>query len=242
MDWYGGPTLLEHLEAVDVEEDPAAHPARFPVQYVLRPQTPGEFRDYRGYAGQLVSGVLRPGDEIVVLPSGQRSTVAGIDRLGEQDVEVAFAPQSVTLRLADDLDISRGDVIAPAANAPAVTQDVTATVCHLADRPLRSGDRVLLRHATKTVKAIVRSLDARLDIETLAEEQYPQTLSVNEIGRVTLRVAAPLPLDDYTDNRRTGSFLLIDESDGATLTAGMVGTPLHTTTTATPATAVAAEV
>jgi sulfate adenylyltransferase subunit 1 len=242
MDWYGGPTLLEHLEAVDVEEDPAAHPSRFPVQYVLRPQTPGEFRDYRGYAGQLVSGVLRPGDEIVVLPSGQRSTVAGIDRLGEQDVEVAFAPQSVTLRLADDLDISRGDVIAPAANAPAVTQDVTATVCHLADRPLRSGDRVLLRHATKTVKAIVRSLDARLDIETLAEEQYPQTLSVNEIGRVTLRVAAPLPLDDYTDNRRTGSFLLIDESDGATLTAGMVGTPLHTTTTATPATAVAAEV
>ncbi|HZU54765.1 MAG TPA: GTP-binding protein [Actinocrinis sp.] len=227
MDWYGGPTLLEHLEAVDVEESPEAHPARFPVQYVLRPQTPGEFRDYRGYAGQLVSGVLRPGDEVVVLPSGQRSTIAGIDRLGEQDVEVAFAPQSVTLRLTDDLDISRGDVIAPAAQAPHATQDVTATVCHLADRPLRSGDRVLLRHTTKTVKAIVRSLDARLDIDTLAEEQHPQALSVNEIGRVTLRVAAPLPLDDYTDNRRTGSFLLIDESDGATLTAGMVGTPLH---------------
>jgi sulfate adenylyltransferase subunit 1 len=232
MDWYGGPTLLEHLEAVDVEEDPSEHPARFPVQYVLRPQTPGEFRDYRGYAGQLVSGVLRPGDEVVVLPSGQRSRIAGIDRLGEQDVDVAFAPQSVTLRLTDDLDISRGDVIAPAAHAPAATQDVTATVCHLADRPLRSGDRVLLRHTTKTVKAIVRSLDARLDIETLAEEQYPQALSVNEIGRVTLRVAAPLPLDDYTDNRRTGSFLLIDESDGATLTAGMVGTPLHATRTA----------
>jgi sulfate adenylyltransferase subunit 1 len=230
MDWYGGPTLLEHLEAVDVEEDPAAHPARFPVQYVLRPQSPGEFRDYRGYAGQLVSGVLHPGDEVVVLPSGQRSTIAGIDRLGQQDVEVAFAPQSITLRLSDDLDISRGDVIAPAADAPRVTQDVIATVCHLADRPLRAGDRVLLRHATKTVKAIVRSLDARLEISDLAERPSPETLSVNEIGRVTLRVASPLPLDEYTANRRTGSFLLIDESDGATVTAGMAGTPLAATT------------
>jgi sulfate adenylyltransferase subunit 1 len=233
MDWYGGPTLLEHLEAVDVEEDPAAHPARFPVQYVLRPQTPGEFRDYRGYAGQLVSGVLRPGDDIIVLPSGQRSTIAGIDRLGEQNVPVAFAPQSVTLRLTDDLDVSRGDIIAPVADAPQVTQDVTATVCHLADRPLRAGDRVLLRHATKTVKAIVRSLDARLEISDLSEHTDPETLSVNEIGRVTVRVASPLPLDEYTANRRTGSFLLIDESDGATLTAGMVGTPL---TSAAPTT------
>jgi sulfate adenylyltransferase subunit 1 len=240
MDWYGGPTLLEHLEAVDVEVDPSEHPARFPVQYVLRPQTPGEFRDYRGYAGQLVSGVLRPGDEIVVLPSGQRSTIAGIDRLGEQDVDVAFAPQSITLRLADDLDISRGDVIAPVAEAPAVTQDVTATVCHLADRPLRAGDRVLLRHTTKTVKAIVRSLDSRLDIDTLAAEPSPASLSVNEIGRVTLRVAAPLPLDDYTADRRTGSFLLIDESDGATLTAGMVGTPLSTAAPVTTAPATTA--
>ncbi len=240
MDWYGGPTLLEHLEAVDVEENPAAHPARFPVQYVLRPQTPGEHRDYRGYAGQLVSGVLHPGDPIVVLPSGQRSTIAGIDRLGQQDVPVAFAPQSVTLRLTDDLDISRGDIIAPVADAPHVTQDVVATVCHLADRPLRAGDRVLLRHATKTVKAIVRSLDARLEICGLIEQPDPETLSVNEIGRVTLRVASPLPLDEYTANRRTGSFLLIDESDGSTLTAGMVGTPLAGTETpaATAATAV----
>jgi len=232
MDWYGGPTLLEHLEAVDVEEDPAAHPARFPVQYVLRPQTPGEFRDYRGYAGQLVSGVLHPGEEVVVLPSGRRTTIAGIDRLGAQDVKVAFAPQSITLRLTDDLDISRGDIIAPAANAPQVTQDVTATVCHLADRPLRAGDRVLLRHGTSTVKAIVRSLDARLEICGLVEQPNPEYLSVNEIGRVTLRAASPLPLDEYTANRRTGSFLLIDESDGATVTAGMVGTPLAATTDA----------
>jgi sulfate adenylyltransferase subunit 1 len=237
MDWYGGPTLLEHLEAVDVEEDPAAHPARFPVQYVLRPQSGDEFRDYRGYAGQLVSGVLRPGDEVVVLPSGRTTTIAGIDRLGERDVDVAFAPQSVTLRLADDVDVSRGDLIAPAANAPVPTQDVVATVCHLADRPLRAGDRVLLRHATTTVKAIVRALDTRLDIDTLAAQPGPDALSVNEIGQVTLRVAAPLPLDPYVDNRRTGSFLLIDESDGATLTAGMVGTPLAAAEPPAPASA-----
>jgi sulfate adenylyltransferase subunit 1 len=225
MDWYGGPTLLEHLEAVDVDEDPAAHPARFPVQYVLRPQTEG-FRDYRGYAGQLVSGVLRPGDPVVVLPSGQTSSIAGIDRLGERDVPEAYAPQSITLRLADDLDIARGDVIVPADSTPVPTREFTATVCHLADRPLRAGDRVLLRHGTATVKAIVGSLDARLDIDTVTSEPSPAALSVNEIGQVTLRTASPLPLDDYSDNRRTGSFLLIDSSDGTTLTAGMAGTPL----------------
>ena len=225
MDWYGGPTLLEHLEAVDVDQDPAQHPARFPVQYVLRPQTEG-FRDYRGYAGQLVSGVLRPGDAVVVLPSGQTSTVAGIDRLGERDVPEAYAPQSITLRLADDLDIARGDVIVPADSTPVPTREFTATVCHLADRPLRAGDRVLLRHGTATVKAVVGSLDARLDIDTVTAEPSPAALSVNEIGQVTLRTASPLPVDDYTDNRRTGSFLLIDSADGTTLTAGMIGTPL----------------
>ena len=225
MDWYGGPTLLEHLEAVDVDQDPAQHPARFPVQYVLRPQTEG-FRDYRGYAGQLVSGVLRPGDPVVVLPSGQTSSIAGIDRLGEQDVPEAYAPQSITLRLADDLDISRGDVIVPADSTPVPTREFTGTVCHLADRPLRAGDRVLLRHGTATVKAVVGSLDARLDIDTVTSEPSPAALSVNEIGQVTLRTASPLPLDDYSDNRRTGSFLLIDPADGTTLTAGMIGTPL----------------
>jgi sulfate adenylyltransferase subunit 1 len=223
MDWYGGPTLLEHLENVDVEEDPAAHHARFPVQYVLRPQTDGPDRDYRGYAGQLVAGVLRPGDEVVVLPSGQRSKIAGIDRLGERDVPYAFAPQSITLRLADDLDISRGDLIAPADAAPRTTQDVTATVCHLADRPLRAGDRVLMRHATRTVKAFIRSLDSRLDNDTLCCAHDPAALTANDIGQLSLRASEPLPLDAYAGHRRTGSFLLIDEADGATLSAGMVG-------------------
>ncbi|HEY2556639.1 MAG TPA: GTP-binding protein [Diaminobutyricibacter sp.] len=223
MDWYGGPTLLEHLEAVDVEEDPAAHPARFPVQYVLRPQTPGEHRDYRGYAGQLVSGVLRPGDEVVVLPSGERSTIAGIDRLGQRDVRVAFAPQSVTLRLTDDLDISRGDIITPVHQAPDVTHDITATVCHIADRPLRVDDRVLVRHGTNVVSALVRSIDARLDLDALEHEAAPDGLVANDIGQVTLRTDAPLPMDLYHDHRRTGSFLVIDASDGTTLTAAMNG-------------------
>jgi sulfate adenylyltransferase subunit 1 len=226
-DWYGGPTLLEHLETVDVDEDPALQAARFPVQYVLRPQTPGEFRDYRGYAGQLVSGVLRTGDEVVVLPSGRRSTIAGIDRLGERDVGIAFAPQSVTIRLADDLDVARGDVIALADQAPATSRLVVATACHLADRPLRAHDRVLLRHGTACVKAVVGGIDFRLDIDTLGRVPQPPCLSANEIGQITLRTAAPLPLDDYADNRHTGAFLLIDEAGGTTLTAAMNG-PLDT--------------
>jgi len=227
MDWYAGPTLLEHLENVEVDEDPRTHAARFPVQYVLRPQTP-EFRDYRGYAGQITAGEFRPGDEVLVLPSGKRTAVAGIDRLGERDVDVAYAPQSVTLRLADDVDVARGDIIVPAGDAPAVTQDIVATVCHIADRPLRAGDRVLLRHGTATVKAVVRSLDSTLNLETLRRDPDPQALRANDIGQVTLRTAAPLPLDDYARHRRTGSFLLVDDADGSTLTAGMAGVPLGT--------------
>ena len=227
MDWYAGPTLLEHLENVDVDHDPRHCAARFPVQYVLRPQSP-EFRDYRGYAGQVTAGAFRPGDEVLVLPSGKRASIAGIDRLGERDVAVAFAYQSVTLRLADDVDVSRGDVIVPADRAPEVTQDIVATVCHIADRPLRAGDRVLLRHGTSTVKAIVRALDSTLNLETLVRDPGPESLRANDIGQITLRTAAPLPLDDYADHRRTGSFLLIDDSDGTTLTAGMVGVPLGT--------------
>ena len=221
-DWYGGPTLLEHLETVDVDEDPTWQPARFPVQYVLRPQT-GLDPDYRGYAGRLVSGVLRTGDEVVVLPSGRRSTIAGIDRLGERDVGVAFAPQSVTLRLADDLDVARGDVIAPVDQAPEISEIVVATACHLADRPLRENERVLLRHGTACVSAVVCGIDFRLDIDTLGRIARPHSLSANEIGQITLRTAAPLPLDDYTDNRHTGAFLLIAPDDGTTLTAAMNG-------------------
>ncbi|QMU68633.1 sulfate adenylyltransferase subunit 1 [Streptacidiphilus sp. P02-A3a] len=220
MDWYGGPTLLEHLETVPVGTDPSAEPVRFPVQYVIRPQS-GEHRDYRGYAGQLASGVLRAGDPVTVLPSGLTTTVAGIDVLGK-DTGIAYAPQSVTVRLTDDIDVSRGDLISGGTPVEP-TQDVTATVSHLNERPLAVGDRVLLKHTTRTVRAIVKAIPYAIDIDTLEHIDNPGTLRVNDIGRVVLRTAEPLALDPYATNRRTGSFLLIDPADGTTLTAGMAG-------------------
>lgn len=224
MDWYGGPTVLEHLETVRVGHDLTGCPPRFPVQYVIRPQT-AEHPDYRGYAGQIASGLLRVGDPVTVLPSGRTTTIAGIDALGTA-VDTAWAPQSVTVLLTDDVDVSRGDLIAPTAHAPAVTQDITATACHLHERPLRVGERVLLKHATRTVKAIVKELPYRIDLSHgLAHEENPAALEVNDIGAVVLRTAEPLPVDAYAESRLTGSFLLIDPADGATLTAGMAGEP-----------------
>ncbi|WP_058042377.1 sulfate adenylyltransferase subunit 1 [Streptomyces roseifaciens] len=221
MDWYGGPTVLEYLETVPVVTDPTADPARFPVQYTIRPQT-AEHPDYRGYAGQIASGVLRVGEPVTVLPSGRTSTIAAIDALG-QSVDVAWAPQSVTVRLADDLDVSRGDLIAPTAGAPQVTRDVEATVCHLADQPLLPGARVLLKHTTRTVRALVKDIPSRLTLDDLSQHPAPGRLEANDIGRVTLRTAEPLALDPYAGSRHTGSFLLIDPGDGTTLTAGMAG-------------------
>ncbi|GLW70610.1 sulfate adenylyltransferase subunit 1 [Kitasatospora phosalacinea] len=228
MDWYGGPTLLEHLETVPVGTDPSVEPVRFPVQYVIRPQSE-EFHDYRGYAGQLASGVLRVGDAVTVLPSGHTSTVAAIDALGVP-TEIAWAPQSVTVRLADDIDISRGDLIA-AGTLPVPTKDVRATVCHLNERPLHVGAKVLLKHTTRTVRALVKEISYRIDIDTLERRSGAEGLNVNDIGHVVLRTAEPLALDDYTDNRRTGSFVLIDPSDGTTLTAGMAGEAFDTVST-----------
>ncbi|MQY12343.1 Bifunctional enzyme CysN/CysC [Streptomyces sp. RB5] len=219
MDWYGGPTVLEHLETVPVASDPSADPARLPVQYVIRPQTP-EHPDYRGYAGRIASGVLRVGDPVTVLPSGLTSTITGIDVLGRSVAE-AWAPQSVTVLLADALDISRGDLITPTATAPATTREITATVCHLHERPLTPGARVLLKHTTRTVKAVVRDIPSRLTLEDLSHHASPGMLTTNDIGRVLVRTAEPLPVDAYADGRHTGSFLLLDPSDGSTLTAGM---------------------
>jgi sulfate adenylyltransferase subunit 1 len=204
------------------------------VQYVIRPQTP-EHHDYRGYAGQIASGMLRVGDPVTVLPSGRTTTIAGIDALG-RPVDTAWAPQSVTVLLADDLDVSRGDLIAPTAAAPAVTQDVRATVCHLHERPLRVGERVLLKHATRTVKAIVKELPYRVDLSHgLAHDREPAALEVNDIGAVLLRTAEPLPVDPYAESRLTGSFLLIDPADGTTLSAGMAGEAFADSDPADPA-------
>ncbi|MFJ3309331.1 sulfate adenylyltransferase subunit 1 [Streptomyces sp. NPDC086549] len=203
MDWYTGPALLEFLESVPVSADPAGAPTRLPVQYVIR------HGEIRYYAGQLVSGSLRVGDRVTVHPSGETSVITAIDVLGSE-ADAAHAPQSIAVRLADQRDVSRGDMITTGADAPVLTRDVPAAACHLADRPLRVGDRVLLKHTTRTVQAIVRDLAGATG------------MTANDLGRITLRTAEPLPLDDYAVSRRTGAFILIDPADGATLTAGMV--------------------
>ncbi|WP_329027862.1 sulfate adenylyltransferase subunit 1 [Streptomyces sp. NBC_00690] len=230
MDWYGGPTVLEHLETVPVSHDLATCHARLPVQYVIRPQT-ADHPDYRGYAGQIAAGTFRLGEEVTVLPSGRTSRIKGIDLLG-QAVDIAWTPQSITLLLEDDIDISRGDLIVPSGDAPPTTQDVEATVCHVADQPLTVGQRVLLKHTTRTVKAIVKAIPSRLTLDDLSQHPEPGQLVANDIGLVTVRTAEPLALDSYADSRRTGSFLLIDPADGTTLAAGMVGDSFATTATA----------
>jgi sulfate adenylyltransferase subunit 1 len=221
MDWYGGPTVLEHLETVPVTHDLSHCHARLPVQYVIRPQT-SEHPDYRGYAGQIAAGSFRVGEQITVLPSGRSTKIAGIDLLGEP-VDVAWTTQSVTILLEDDIDISRGDLLVPSKDAPPTTQDIEATVCHVADAPLTVGHRVLLKHGTRTVKAIVKDIPSRLTLADLSLHPHPGQLVANDIGRVKIRTAEPLPVDSYSDSRRTGSFILIDPNDGTTLTAGMVG-------------------
>jgi sulfate adenylyltransferase subunit 1 len=226
--WYAGPTLLEHLESVPVGIDPQTQPLRVPVQYVVRPQSAAH-PDYRGYAGRLASGVVRTGDEVVVLPGGHRTTVTGIDRaLADGTVEsldLAFAPQSVTLRLADDLDISRGDLIASAHDLGLLTRSLSGTVAVLSERPLRQRDRVLLRVGTRTVRALVEDVVDQLDIETMEHRTAPDGLQLNAIGRIRIRLAEDVAIDDYRRLRRTGAFLLIDESDGSTLAAGMADAP-----------------
>ena len=226
--WFAGPTLLEHLEAVPVGTDPTTQPLRLPVQLVIRPQR-GEHRDYRGYAGRLASGVVRPGDRVTVLPSGRTTTVAAVDRARPdgslEQLDVAVAPQSVTLRLADDLDISRGDLLVAADDPGLLTRDLSGTVAVLSERPLRQRDRVLLRVGTRTVRALVDDVVDQLDIETMEHRTAPDGLSLNAIGRVRIRLAEDVPVDDYRVLRRTGAFLLIDEGDGTTLAAGMADAP-----------------
>jgi sulfate adenylyltransferase large subunit len=221
MGWYAGPSLLEHLEGVHVERDHGeTRPARFPVQYVIRPMST-ERPDYRGYAGTLASGTLRVGDEVVVLPSGRSTTVAGIDTF-DGPLELAVARQAVTVRLAEELDVSRGDMIAAASAAPATASQLEATVCWMADAPLRPGARVLVKHTTRTVKAIVSAVTDRVDVTSLTAEPVSE-LGLNDIGRVGLRVASPLAVEPYAVDRTTGAFLVVDEATGTTLGAGMVG-------------------
>jgi sulfate adenylyltransferase subunit 1 len=220
MPWYDGPSLMHHLEHVHVASDRDLVDVRFPVQYVVRPKS-DEFHDYRGYAGRVAGGVLKPGDEVVVLPSGMTSKIAGID-VFDKEVSEAFPPMSVTVRLEDDVDVSRGDMIARLNNAPKPSQDIDAMICWMTNEPLRPRQKLAIKHTTRTGRVVVKDVQYRLDVNTLHRDQETKELGLNEIGRVQLRTTVPLLCDPYSKNRTTGSFVLIDEATGITVGAGMI--------------------
>ena len=220
MPWYEGPSLLYHLEHVHIASDRNLIDNRFPVQWIVRPMT-DEHHDYRGYAGQVASGVFKPGDEVVVLPSGKVTRVKRIDTY-DGPVAEAFPPLSVTMLLEDDLDISRGDFICRVHNQPWEAREFEAMVCWMTDHPLREGGRYAIKHTSRSARAVVDEVRYRLDVNTLHRDEEAGGLDLNEIGRLRLRTRAPLHVDEYRRNRATGGFILIDEATNDTVGAGMV--------------------
>jgi sulfate adenylyltransferase large subunit len=220
MSWYSGPTLLEHLETIELDGDRNVQDRRFPVQWVIRPLA-DEHQDYRGYAGRVAGGVWRAGDEVVVLPSGLRTRVAAIDG-AEGPREAAVPRESVTILLEDDLDVSRGDLLADPETAPVVARELTARVSWMAERPLVERARLLVKHTTRTVPARVEEIASVVDIHSLADVASPGKMELNDLGLVRFRLAEPVVVDPYVRNRATGAFILIDESTNETVGAGMV--------------------
>jgi len=221
MQWFDGPSLLHHLENVHVASDRNLIDVRLPVQYVIRPHSDG-WHDYRGYAGQVAGGVLKKGDEVLVLPSGLTSRIASVET-ADGEVDEAFPPMSVTVRLEDEIDISRGDMICRPNNAPRVAQDLDAMVCWMDEKsPLQVGRKYAIKHTTRTARTVIKRLNYRLDVNTLHRDEQAESLSLNEIGRVQLRSTVPLMCDDYSRNRTTGGFILIDEATHRTVGAGMI--------------------
>jgi sulfate adenylyltransferase large subunit len=219
MQWYGAAPLLYHLEHVVIAPDRNLQDIRFPVQWVIRPMS-DEHHDYRGYGGQVAGGVLRPGSEVVVLPSGRSTSVASIDTFSGE-LDSAFPTMSVALRLADEIDISRGDMIVSPEDQPVASRELDAMLCWMSERQLSPRGKYTIKHTTRSARAIVEQIEYKVDINTLEHEPASQ-LDLNEIGRVQLRCSAPLMLDPYARNRSTGSFILIDESTNDTVAAGMV--------------------
>jgi bifunctional enzyme CysN/CysC len=225
MSWYKGPSLLHHLEEVHVSSDRNLIDVRLPVQYVIRPQqsASADLHDFRGYAGTIAGGVIKPGDEVTVLPSGFSTRVAQLWGPGGRKLDEAFAGQAVTVELADDIDIARGDMICRPHNRPLVGQDIDAMVCWLTpESTLKPGGRYTIQHTTRSTRASVRQVDYRLDINTLHRDEKAQSLTLNEIGRIRLRTQVPLLFDAYHRSRETGSFILIDEATNNTVAAGMI--------------------
>ena len=224
LSWFSGGSLLDLLEKVEVAYDhPYDRPARFPVQWVIRPASGENGVDYRGYAGQLASGALRRGDEVTVLPGGARTRIAAIDTY-DGELEEAIAPMSLSLRLEDELDVSRGEMICRPEGAPTVGRELVADVCWMAEEPLRAGGRYLIKHTSRGATAVVDEIQDLVDVQTLERTGPPAELALNDIGRVRLRTSSPLVFDPYTSNRRTGSFILIDETNSGTVAAGMIAT------------------
>jgi sulfate adenylyltransferase large subunit len=220
MPWYEGPTLLEHLETIEISGDRNLEDRRFPVQWVIRPMS-DEYHDYRGYAGEVAGGVWRAGDEVVVLPSGRRTRVAAVETF-EGQLEAAIPPQSITIRLEDDVDVGRGDMLADPERPPVVARQLTAEVCWMSERPLEPRARLGIKHTTRSVRAVVDELVSVVDMHTLEDREAPERLELNDLGVVKLRLADPLAVDPYTRNRATGAFILIDEATNETVGAGMV--------------------
>ncbi|GAA3589764.1 hypothetical protein GCM10022223_00280 [Kineosporia mesophila] len=220
MPWYEGPSLLHHLEHVHVSSDRNLIDVRFPVQYVIRPQS-SQYPDYRGYAGTVASGTLKAGDEIMVLPSGFTSTIAAVET-ADGPVAEAFPPMAVTVRLNDEIDISRGDMICRPQNAPKVAQNIDAMICWMADDALRPGRKLAIKHTSRSARAVVKDLEYRLDVNTLHRDPAATELNLNDIGRIRLRTTQPLLCDEYARNRETGGFILIDENTNRTVGAGMI--------------------
>ncbi len=221
MPWYEGTSLLHHLENVHIASDRNLIDARFPVQYVIRPQSDA-WHDYRGYAGQVAGGVFRKGDDVIVLPSGFTSKVASVET-ADGEIDAAYPPMSVTIRLEDDVDVSRGDMICRPNNQPEVSQDIDAMICWMDEKAeLRPGAKYAIKHTTRTARTIVKDLTYRLDINSLHRDESAGSLRLNEIGRVVLRSTQPLMADEYSRNRTTGGFILIDEGTNRTVGAGMI--------------------
>ncbi len=219
--WFDGAPLLSHLEHLHVASDRNLVDVRFPVQYVLRPQSM-QIVDFRGYAGTIASGVLKPGDRVVALPSGFESTIATIET-PDGPVEEAFPPMAVTITLTDDIDVSRGDMLCRPNNMPSVVQDIDAQVCWMDESAtLTQGRRYLIKHTTRWAKAVVREMTYRIDVNTLHRIEDATELALNEIGRVQLRATQPLFVDPYQSNRQTGAFILVDEGTNRTVGAGMI--------------------
>ena len=220
MPWFDGPTLLEHLETVEIAGDRDLDSRRFPVQWVIRPMSE-EHHDYRGYAGQVAGGVWRAGDDVLVLPSGLRTRVAAVEQ-ADGLLEHAVPGMSVTIRLEDDLDISRGDMLCDPDDAPALSRQLEATVCWMSERVLQPGARLSVKQTSRSVRAVVDEIASVLDVTSLEGDESRHELALNDIGTVTLRLSAPLAVDRYAENRATGSFILIDEATNDTVAAGMV--------------------